>query len=151
VESAATARAAIDRLAAARPSVTLGEHPPVLVLPRLPSPADCAALIEVWHRPVTRWQSDGLRTDGFAIEEGAFKIRVDTYGKLNAGDYEGGRLRFPEYGDHGYEVERGTGIVWSRSPLHEVDPVTRGRRFILGTHFFNDLAAMQAATAAGRR
>ncbi|HXV07202.1 MAG TPA: 2OG-Fe(II) oxygenase [Burkholderiales bacterium] len=55
---------------------------------------------------------------------------------LNAGDYEGGALRFREYGEQLYEVERGTAIVWSASLLHEVLPVTRGRRLVLGVHMF---------------
>jgi peroxiredoxin/predicted 2-oxoglutarate/Fe(II)-dependent dioxygenase YbiX len=53
---------------------------------------------------------------------------------LNAGDYEGGALRFREYGDHFYEVERGTAVVWSATLLHEVMPVTKGARFVLGVH-----------------
>ncbi|HEX7930432.1 MAG TPA: 2OG-Fe(II) oxygenase [Sphingomicrobium sp.] len=53
---------------------------------------------------------------------------------LNAGQYSGGQLRFREYGEHLYEVETGTAIVWSASLLHEVLPVTEGRRFMVGTH-----------------
>jgi peroxiredoxin/predicted 2-oxoglutarate/Fe(II)-dependent dioxygenase YbiX len=55
---------------------------------------------------------------------------------LNAGDYEGGALRFREYGDHFYEVERGTAIVWSATLLHDVMPVTKGARFVLGVHMY---------------
>ena len=55
---------------------------------------------------------------------------------LNAGEYEGGELRFREYGEQLYAVERGTAIVWSASLLHEVLPVTRGRRLVLGVHMF---------------
>ena len=55
---------------------------------------------------------------------------------LNAGDYEGGELRFREYGEQLYAVERGTAIVWSASLLHEVLPVTKGRRLVLGVHMF---------------
>jgi peroxiredoxin len=55
---------------------------------------------------------------------------------LNAGEYEGGALRFREYGEQLYDVERGTAIVWSASLLHEVLPVTRGRRIVLGVHMF---------------
>ena len=47
---------------------------------------------------------------------------------LNAGQYRGGQLRFREYGEQLYEVETGTAIVWSASLLHEVLPVTQGRR-----------------------
>jgi peroxiredoxin len=53
---------------------------------------------------------------------------------LNAGQYRGGQLRFREYGEQLYEVETGTAIVWSASLLHEVLPVTQGRRFMIGTH-----------------
>jgi peroxiredoxin/predicted 2-oxoglutarate/Fe(II)-dependent dioxygenase YbiX len=53
---------------------------------------------------------------------------------LNAGQYSGGQLRFREFGEQLYEVETGTAIVWSASLLHEVLPVTQGRRFMVGTH-----------------
>ena len=53
---------------------------------------------------------------------------------LNAGAYEGGALRFREYGEPLYQVETGAAIVWSAALLHEVLPVTMGQRFILGTH-----------------
>jgi predicted 2-oxoglutarate/Fe(II)-dependent dioxygenase YbiX len=70
---------------------------------------------------------------------------------LNAGAYDGGALRFPEYGPQLYEVERGAAVVWSCTLLHEVTEVTRGRRFILATHFFNDLdAARQRGLAHGQ-
>lgn len=55
---------------------------------------------------------------------------------LNGGAFEGGALRFAEYSRRGYRVPTGTAIVWSCSLLHEVLPVTSGRRFILGTHLF---------------
>jgi len=48
---------------------------------------------------------------------------------LNAGDYEGGDLRFPEYGGRTYRAPTGGAIVFSCSLLHEATPVTRGRRF----------------------
>ncbi len=55
---------------------------------------------------------------------------------LNAEEFEGGALRFREYGNQDYLVETGSAIIWSCALLHEVLPVTSGRRFILGTHFF---------------
>jgi predicted 2-oxoglutarate/Fe(II)-dependent dioxygenase YbiX/peroxiredoxin len=48
---------------------------------------------------------------------------------LNAGDYEGGDLRFPEYGARTYRAPTGGAIVFSCSLLHEATPVTQGRRF----------------------
>ena len=55
---------------------------------------------------------------------------------LNNRSFEGGELTFRESSDHLYDVEAGTAIVWSCSLLHEVMPVTAGRRFILATHLF---------------
>jgi len=49
---------------------------------------------------------------------------------LNTGEYEGGFLRFPEYGPALYAAPRGGAIVFSCSLLHEATPVTRGRRFM---------------------
>ena len=63
---------------------------------------------------------------------------------LNAGDYDGGELRFREYGEQLYAVERGTAIVWSASLLHEVLPVTKGRRLVLGVHMFAGNLTAQA-------
>ena len=45
-------------------------------------------------------------------------------------------MRFREYGDYLYEVERGTAVIWSASLLHEVMPVTDGARFVLGVHMY---------------
>jgi predicted 2-oxoglutarate/Fe(II)-dependent dioxygenase YbiX len=51
---------------------------------------------------------------------------------LNLNDgYEGGELRFPEYGAQRYRPQPGEALVFSGSHLHEVLPVTRGRRFVL--------------------
>ena len=46
-------------------------------------------------------------------------------------DYEGGYLRFPEYGPHLYRQKTGCAVVFSCSHLHEVTAVTKGRRFAL--------------------
>ncbi|NWG46224.1 MAG: 2OG-Fe(II) oxygenase [Alphaproteobacteria bacterium] len=48
---------------------------------------------------------------------------------LNAEDYEGGDLSFPEFGPRRYRAPTGGAVVFSCSLLHEVDPVRRGRRF----------------------
>ncbi len=58
--------------------------------------------------------------------------------QLNPEEYEGGELRFPEYGRQLYRGATGTAIAFSASLLHEVVPVTRGRRFMLGTHLFGN-------------
>lgn len=48
---------------------------------------------------------------------------------LNAEDYEGGDLRFPEFGSRTYRAPTGGAVVFSCSLLHEATPVTRGRRY----------------------
>lgn len=207
---AAEALAVLHRLGAARPAAPLQAHPPVLVLPRMLSEADCAFLADIWRRNVPEYPTDGFTNAGTRRETGDFKVVHDGgYGRaveyivqdealqrfidgrlrrrmlpeirkafqatglqregyriagyetggfigphrdnsiptnarrrftmtanLNAGDYEGGALRFREYGEQLYAVERGTAIVWSASLLHEVLPVTQGRRLVLGVHMF---------------
>ena len=44
-------------------------------------------------------------------------------------DYEGGDLRFPEFGDRTYRPPPGGACVFSCSILHEATSVTRGERF----------------------
>jgi predicted 2-oxoglutarate/Fe(II)-dependent dioxygenase YbiX len=48
---------------------------------------------------------------------------------LNAEDFDGGDLRFPEFGSRTYRPPTGGAVVFSCSLLHEATPVTRGRRF----------------------
>ena len=48
---------------------------------------------------------------------------------LNAEDYEGGDLRFPEFGSRTYRPPTGGAVIFSCSMLHEATPVTRGRRY----------------------
>lgn len=50
---------------------------------------------------------------------------------LNTEDYEGGGLRFPEYGPEAYRPRSGDAILFSCSLIHEALPVTRGHRFTL--------------------
>jgi predicted 2-oxoglutarate/Fe(II)-dependent dioxygenase YbiX len=58
---------------------------------------------------------------------------------LNLNDgYEGGCLRFAEYGPHLYRPRPGEAIVFSGAMLHEVTPVTRGRRFTLLSFLFGE-------------
>ena len=61
---------------------------------------------------------------------------------LNTGAYEGGQLRFPEFGPDLYEPERGGAAVFSCSLLHEAVPVTRGSRYALLGFFFSDAERM---------
>ncbi len=210
----ALAEAALAYLRATFPpcGLRVQAQAPILLLPRVLSEIDCARLVELYHRPVNIWATDGFRSEGHTKEPGDFKVdHAGVYGQLteyvvrdpalqqfldqrfnrrvapemrkafqtgvtqrehyriarydstaggvlhphrdnatketahrrftmtinlNAGDYAGGALRFREYGDHFYEVERGTAVVWSATLLHEVMPVTRGARFVLGVHMY---------------
>jgi predicted 2-oxoglutarate/Fe(II)-dependent dioxygenase YbiX/peroxiredoxin len=60
---------------------------------------------------------------------------------LNAGDYEGGDLRFPEFGERTYRAPTGGAIVFSCSLLHEARPVTKGRRYAFLPFLYDDQAA----------
>lgn len=60
---------------------------------------------------------------------------------LNAEEFDGGLLRFPEFGVTTYRAPTGGAIVFSCSLMHEVLPVTRGRRFAFLPFVFDDAAA----------
>lgn len=53
-------------------------------------------------------------------------------------DYEGGELVFKEYSTRGYRAAPGTAMVFSSSLLHEVMATTKGTRYNLISHFFNE-------------
>jgi hypothetical protein len=57
---------------------------------------------------------------------------------LNAEDYEGAELRFPEYSDQLYKPASGTAIVFSCSLLHEVVGMRSGSRFAMLAFLFGD-------------
>jgi peroxiredoxin/predicted 2-oxoglutarate/Fe(II)-dependent dioxygenase YbiX len=61
---------------------------------------------------------------------------------LNTGDYEGGCLRFPEYGTQLYRPNVGEAVIFSCSLLHEVTPVTQGERYALLSFFYGDEDAL---------
>ena len=57
------------------------------------------------------------------------------------GDYDGGDLRFPEFGDRTYRPPPGGACVFSCSILHEATPVTRGERFAFLPFLYDEAAA----------
>ncbi len=61
---------------------------------------------------------------------------------LNTGEYEGGYLRFPEYGPHLYRPGLGDAVVFSCGLVHQALPVTSGTRYVLLSFFFGDEAAV---------
>ena len=60
---------------------------------------------------------------------------------LNAEEFEGGELRFPEYGPRSYRAPTGGAVVFSCSLLHEAMPVTKGRRYAFLPFFYDDAGA----------
>lgn len=60
---------------------------------------------------------------------------------LNTEEYEGGHLVFPEFGPHLYRPETGDAVLFSGYLMHEVQPVTRGRRFALLSFFYGEREA----------
>lgn len=60
---------------------------------------------------------------------------------LNAGEYEGGDLRFPEFGSRTYRAPTGGAVVFACSLLHEATPVTRGQRYAFLPFLYDEDAA----------
>jgi predicted 2-oxoglutarate/Fe(II)-dependent dioxygenase YbiX len=60
---------------------------------------------------------------------------------LNADEYDGGELRFPEFGDRTYRAPTGGAVIFSCALLHEATPVTRGRRYAFLPFFYDEAGA----------
>jgi len=60
---------------------------------------------------------------------------------LNAEEFEGGELWFPEYADRIYKPGSGDAVVFSCSLLHEARPVTAGRRLAFLPFLYDEAAA----------
>jgi predicted 2-oxoglutarate/Fe(II)-dependent dioxygenase YbiX len=60
---------------------------------------------------------------------------------LNTGEYEGGHVRFPEFGSQLYIAPVGGAVVFSCSLMHEAMPVTAGQRYVFLPFLFDDAAA----------
>ncbi len=69
---------------------------------------------------------------------------------LNTGQYEGGELRFPEYGPELYAPPAGGAVVFSCAHLHEATDVTAGRRFVLLTFLYGEEEARRRAAYLAR-
>ncbi len=62
---------------------------------------------------------------------------------LNSEDFEGGELRFPEYGRRAWRAPTGGAVVFSCSLLHQAMPVTAGRRYAFLPFLYDEAAAKQ--------
>ncbi len=60
---------------------------------------------------------------------------------LNAEEFEGGDLRFPEFGQRTYRPPTGGAVVFCCSMLHEATPVTRGARYAFLPFLYDDEGA----------
>jgi predicted 2-oxoglutarate/Fe(II)-dependent dioxygenase YbiX len=60
---------------------------------------------------------------------------------LNAEEYEGGELRFPEFGARTYRAPTGGAVVFSCSLQHEALPVKSGTRFAFLPFLYDEAAA----------
>jgi predicted 2-oxoglutarate/Fe(II)-dependent dioxygenase YbiX len=91
-----------------------------------------------------------------AAERGRFRVHRDnpwpmhhrqfTFAiNLNEEEYEGGNLRFPEYGTATYRPPTGGAIVFASSLLHEVTLLSRGRRYVLVAWFVDTDAAEEGS------
>lgn len=99
---------------------------------------------------ITRYDADtnghfSLHRDNVSPTTAHFRFAVTV--NLNFGEFEGGWLRFPEYGSDLYAPGIGGAIVFSCSNLHEAMPVTSGSRYTLLTFLFGAAEAQQLKRA----
>ena len=65
---------------------------------------------------------------------------------LNSEAYDGGELRFPEFGNALYKPATGEAIIFSCTLMHEVLPMISGRRYTLLAFFHDEEAEDSRAT-----
>ena len=59
---------------------------------------------------------------------------------LNAGEFDGGEVWFPEFGRQTFVPPAGGAVVFSCSLLHEALPVTKGKRYVFLPFLYDDAA-----------
>ncbi len=64
---------------------------------------------------------------------------------LNSEEYEGGELRFPEYGGATYKPATGEAAIFSCNLLHEATDVRVGKRYVLLSFLFDEAGQKQRA------
>lgn len=105
-----------------------------------------------YHYPITRVERFCIACYDSEDGGGYFKPHRDFSGSgshrafamtlnLNEGDYEGGYLKFPEFGPHLYRPRTGEAVLFSGYLMHEAMPVTKGRRFVLLSFFYGEKEA----------
>ena len=105
-----------------------------------------------YHYPITRVERFCIACYDGDNGGGYFKPHRDFSGpeshrafamtlNLNEGEYEGGYLKFPEFGPHLYRPATGQAVLFSGYLMHEAMPVTKGRRFVLLSFFYGEKEA----------
>lgn len=89
---------------------------------------------------------DGASSDFFSAHRdnttaGTAHRRFACSLNLNTEEYEGGDLRFAEFGTRTYRAPTGGAVIFSCSLMHEATPVTRGARYAFLPFFYDDAAA----------
>lgn len=56
-------------------------------------------------------------------------------------EFEGGNVRFPEFGPQTYKAPPGGSVVFSCSLLHEATPITKRKRYAFNPFLYDDAAA----------
>jgi len=56
-------------------------------------------------------------------------------------DYDGGEIRFPEFGPKGFKPAPGAAVVFSCSLLHAANKVTRGERYVFLPFLYDEAAS----------
>ncbi len=90
----------------------------------------CYAAGAGWFRPHRDNTTKGTAHRKFAVTI-----------NLNAEDYEGGELRFPEFGPKTYKPPTGGAVVFSCSLLHEATAVTKGERYAFLPFLYDEAGA----------
>ena len=57
---------------------------------------------------------------------------------LNAEDYDGGELCFPEFDNATYKPATGEAVIFSCDLLHEATDVTEGQRYVLLSFMYDE-------------
>ncbi|HEY8571133.1 2OG-Fe(II) oxygenase [Phenylobacterium sp.] len=83
-----------------------------------------------WFRPHRDNQTMATRHRRFAVSI-----------NLNSEAFEGGDLRFPEFGPRTYRPPTGGAVVFCCTLLHEATPVTRGRRYAFLPFLYDEAGA----------
>lgn len=114
----------------------------------------CPEIERAFNFRVTRYE--GFSIVCYLAEEGGYlnshrdnEVEIDAHRRfaisinLNAGEYDGAFLEFPEY-HASYRTTTGDAIIFSTSLLHKVTPVTQGKRLTLFGWLFGEEDATKA-------